>query len=476
MNYSKYYRGKVIVLSTLLIVLLSIQSFPIGYIHPVEAGKYGNIEPTTFELQLLDKINENRTDNGVGPLKLNATLWRVARAHSQDMIDYDFLGHKSSDEGQFSGATFMERVNNHAEYANTYVGECLAWKSWGIDVESTMSSWINSENHSKIILDANFKEIGIGLLDGEWDGWPGSGLHTVVFGGGGLSVDLAVESVYIEFDPSSPFEGQEVNITANIHNLGNTDAFPVHVKFFDGDPDSEGIQIGEEQILHILIHGESAIVYILWNTMGEAGSHVIYLVVDDDNLISETNEGNNRAFKSINVNATNPPIYLDEGWNLVSFPYIVSETGIDDVLGSIDGEYDIVQYYNSSDVTDSWKHKHILKPSYMNDLENLDNKMGFWIHVTEIDGAILFISGDSPISPQTISLRQGWNLVGYPCTTPKSRDNALNNLDFDIQINAVEYFDNGTKTIRSLEEWDYMEPGKGYWIHAIQECDWIVSN
>jgi hypothetical protein len=157
----------------------------------------------------------------------------------------------------------------------------------------------------------------------------------------------------------------------------------------------------------------------------------------------------------------------------VSFPYVVSDTNLDVLLDSINGDYDSVQYYNSSDAYDSWKHYSIQKPSYMNDLYDLDNGKGFLVHVIKTDGSELIIEGDPPSSPQSIHLNSGWNLVGYPSETAQLRDEALNNLVFGDEIDAIAGQDNATKNLKDLEELDEMEPGKGYWIHATNECDWI---
>lgn len=469
-------------ITTLIITSILLFTFilPLGFLSPVNAGKYGDITPTAEELALLAKINENRTLNGVVPLKLNATLCWVARAHSQDMIDYDFFDHPSSVQGQFNGATFGERVRDYAEYENSYIGECIAYKPWGIDVESTMFSWKNSPEHWVIIIDPNFREIGMGLVEGEWDGFSDAGLHTVDFGGHPLSVDLTLNASDIGFNPSAPYEGEDVTLTATVHNEGLTDAHPVSAKFFDGDPDSGGTQIGSEQkIPHILIHGESTTASVLWDTTGKAGYHDIYVVVDYDDIISETNEGNNKAYKTIFVNGstppTNPPIHLNFGWNLISFPYSVSDSNLDQVLESISGKYDAVQTYNSLDSYDSWKHHNILKPSPINDLQDLDNKMGFYIHITDSGGAELVIEGQIPSSPQSILLTKGWNLVGYPSETARLRDGALNNLDFGFEIDAILSQDNVTKAYMNIGEWDEMEPGKGYWVHATSDCEWIVN-
>jgi uncharacterized protein YkwD len=156
----------------IIIMVLGAIPYQIDLVSPASAGKYGNIAPASFEIQLLKKINENRTANSAPELRLNATLWWVARAHSQDMIDNDFFEHTSSVEGPFNGATFRERVNDYAEYENGYIGECIAMKGSGIDVEWCMSAWKNSPPHWDIIINPNLKEVGIGILVGNWDGYP----------------------------------------------------------------------------------------------------------------------------------------------------------------------------------------------------------------------------------------------------------------------------------------------------------------
>jgi uncharacterized protein YkwD len=463
-----------ILVSTLFIVTVLPEQFNI--IPPADAGKYGDITPTSFEIELLDKINENRTENAAPPLKLNTTLWWVARAHSQDMIDNDFFDHTSSTEGPFNGATFKERVNNYAEYENGYIGECIAMKSSGIDPEWCMAAWKASPPHWDIIINPDLKEVGIGILQGDWDGHPNAALYTADFGGPSLSVDLTLASSGILFDPPSPYQGDDVTIIATIENHGSTDAYPVNVKFYDGDPDSGGTQIGvEKQIPNILIHGESAEVSTIWNTQGKSGIHYIYAVIDENNIISETNENNNERHHSISINASNSPIHLNFRWNLISFPYTRSDSSLDSVLSSISGKYDIVQYYDSSDSDDPWKNHNAQKPIQINDLSQLDNKMGFWIHITEPGGADLIVDGSMPGSPQTISLKKGWNLVGYPSSTETFRDNALNNLVFDNEIDAIQYYDTDTNKTMYLGINDKMEPGLGYWLHATKNCEWIVD-
>ncbi len=464
--------GRVLALSIGVFIIL--MSVPMVTTDNAMGGKYRDIIPTDYEIALLDKINENRTDNGAVPLSLNATLTWVSRAHSQDMIDYDFFDHTSSQQGQFNGATFQERVLNYAEYENTYVGECIAWKSWGIDVEGTMSDWKNSPTHWNIIINPNFREIGIGLVVGEWDGWQNSGLHTVDFGGHEISVDLSVSDIDIGFYPLDSIEGEDVNISVAVKNLGSTDAYPVSVDFYDGDPQSGGTLIETKNIPKILIQGEETIVSTIWDTTGKAGAHDIYVSMDHLDTILESNEGNNIAFQSLNIGQANPPIPLVPGWNLISFPYMVSDTQIEKVLGSISERYQEVLAYDPLEETQKWRHCSSVKTQDLNQLSDLDNSMGFWIKIADSGVADLIISGDSPVGSKDMDLKAGWNIVGYPSTTSRLRDNALNNLLYGSDIQIIQWYDAATGTYRTLGSGDSMVATRGYMVYANQDCTWTV--
>jgi len=166
--------------------------------------------------------------------------------------------------------------------------------------------------------------------------------------------------------------------------------------------------------------------------------------------------------------------FLYEGWNLISIPFIQPDTNIDSVLSSINGSYDAVQLYNTSDSSDPWKHNHISKPSHLNDLNNIDHSIGFWIHITEPGGVLFEYFGTQPTSNQSITLHPGWNMVGYPSLTNRNRTAALNNLTFGLEVDAIWTFDAATQTWEEIKTGDYFEVGRGYWIHATQECVWEV--
>ncbi len=141
----------------------------------------------------------------------------------------------------------------------------------------------------------------------------------------------------------------------------------------------------------------------------------------------------------------------------------------------IDGWYDAVQWYNVSDSSDPWKHNQNSKPSHLNDLTDIDHTMGFWIHITNPGDTVFLYNGTQPTSNQSIPLHPGWNMVGYPSLTNRNRTAALNNLTFGAEVDAIWTFNAATRKWEEIGAGDYFEVGRGYWIHATQECVWEVA-
>jgi pimeloyl-ACP methyl ester carboxylesterase len=195
------------------------------------------------------------------------------------------------------------------------------------------------------------------------------------------------------------------------------------------------------------------------------------MIFQDEDILS-AREDSGGGYEPLGANGTNPPIDLYYGWNLVSFPYIVSDTSVEEVLSSINGKYDKVQTYDPWDEQDPWKHNHIAKPSSQNDLTDLNNSQAFWVHVTVPSGTDLVVEGDTPSSQQSISLNAGWNLVGYPSESQRLRYDALYNLNFSRNLDIIQFFNATEKTWYEMTSSDSFEPGRGYWIHAKRDITW----
>jgi hypothetical protein len=169
-------------------------------------------------------------------------------------------------------------------------------------------------------------------------------------------------------------------------------------------------------------------------------------------------------------------IDLLEGWNLISLPLIQSDTSVSNVFGSIFGEYKAVQWYDSADTSDLWKHYNPQKPIELNDLTDLDHTQGIWIYITEPGGTTLTVYGDELTIEESITIQSGWNLVGYPSQSDKQVTVALNNLNWGTDVDYVGYFDAVTDKFVSLTQSDYMEVGRGYYMHSasVSELTWNV--
>lgn len=170
----------------------------------------------------------------------------------------------------------------------------------------------------------------------------------------------------------------------------------------------------------------------------------------------------------------NNSIFLNQGWNLISIPFIQSYTNLGTVLSSITGSYDAVQWYNATDPSDPWKHNHTSKPSHLNDLDSINHAMGFWIHVTKPGGVLFQYFGTQASESQNITLYLGWNLVGYPSLSNKTRSAALNNIDFANDVDSIWAYNASNQKWEEIGETDYFEVGRGYWVHAKKECVWEV--
>jgi parallel beta-helix repeat protein len=173
------------------------------------------------------------------------------------------------------------------------------------------------------------------------------------------------------------------------------------------------------------------------------------------------------------MNPVGNVIVLYEGWNLISIPLIQNYDSLESVLSSISGLYDAVQWFNITNINKPWTHNKIGKP-FGNDLFKLNEAMGFWIHIIQPGATILHYNGIQPLVNQTITLHQGWNLVGYPSLSNKNRTEALNNLTFGSDVDAIWTHNATTQTWKEITASDNFEVGRGYWMHSKVTKTWIV--
>lgn len=165
--------------------------------------------------------------------------------------------------------------------------------------------------------------------------------------------------------------------------------------------------------------------------------------------------------------STNFNIPLIVGWNFISLPRIQENTSVEAVLASVAGQWDVVKYYDASDILDPWKTYRV--GGTANDLFDLDHTMGFWLHATE--NCTLSLNGEAPVTT-SISLKAGWNMVGYASGTPHLASNALPSEVDIVSVSSGNYGSIIDYTDLSLIT---MEAGKGYYVHCTADCIWTVD-
>ncbi len=118
--------------------------------------------------------------------------------------------------------------------------------------------------------------------------------------------NLGISSTDLAFVPLIPQDGQTVTITATIRNTGLQTASNVVVRFFLGDPNAGGMQIGTDQLIASIPSGSSAQASIT-HTFTGTGGRTIFVQVDPANVIAETSETDNLASSRLWV-ATPPDL------------------------------------------------------------------------------------------------------------------------------------------------------------------------
>lgn len=127
-----------------------------------------------FERQMLDLMNEERREAGVAPLQLETRLNASAETHSDWMLDADVFSHTG--EGGSSAGDRMGAAGFEFDGSWGW-GENVAWQSErgdpGIsdDVADLHESLMNSPGHRANILNPDFDYVGIGVAEGDFEGW-----------------------------------------------------------------------------------------------------------------------------------------------------------------------------------------------------------------------------------------------------------------------------------------------------------------
>ncbi|MDA7522124.1 DUF5011 domain-containing protein, partial [Akkermansiaceae bacterium] len=159
---------------------------------------------------------------------------------------------------------------------------------------------------------------------------------------------------------------------------------------------------------------------------------------------------------------------LKEGWNLVSFYVEADDMSPATVLGPIQDK--LLQIKNLTQTYDPTLSANF---AFLNNLSSLSGKDGYWLKVSE--DVSLDVEGPVP-SGASITVKSGWNLVGYPRLIGENVASELTSLDPTVvQIKNLEslYDPSNSSFLNTLST---MVPGSGYWLNVTQDGTWKLGD
>ncbi len=161
-GYHAYlFRIPALVIFTLLII--GVNFFPkIDHKTPVSSDKVLGIGSNISKDEVIRLTNQERANQGLPALQENPTLDWAATLKAQDMISKDYWAHNSPD-GHEPWYFFTQ-----AGYQYAYAGENLA-KNFD-NSSQIVSAWMASSSHKENILNKNYSQIGVVVMNGKLQG------------------------------------------------------------------------------------------------------------------------------------------------------------------------------------------------------------------------------------------------------------------------------------------------------------------
>jgi len=113
-------------------------------------------------IELVELTNAERALSNVPTLTVNETLVRSAEAKAQDLLERDYFNHDTPD-GKTPWTFFTD-----AGYSYTWAGENLAIDF--VTADPIQRAWMASPTHAANILNPHYREIGIAVVEGDFNG------------------------------------------------------------------------------------------------------------------------------------------------------------------------------------------------------------------------------------------------------------------------------------------------------------------
>jgi uncharacterized protein YkwD len=109
--------------------------------------------------EMLARVNRERTERGLAPLRRHPRLDDIAQAHANDMFRRRYYSHDTPE-----GKSAMDRIQAGG-YRARYAGENIARGQYSVD--EVMDGWMESKTHRDHLLSLIFDDVGFGLSFGK---------------------------------------------------------------------------------------------------------------------------------------------------------------------------------------------------------------------------------------------------------------------------------------------------------------------
>lgn len=146
---------------TLLVVVAAVGA--VAYVGPVTDG----LDPRGVEHHLEERTDEERLAAGVGALERDDDLAAVARAHSRDMRDREFVNHTNPDgqaPGDRAAAAGLDCVGGENIYQAPRGALATSERALA---DHVVRAWLDSPGHRKTLLKDRYTRHGAGVAVGE---------------------------------------------------------------------------------------------------------------------------------------------------------------------------------------------------------------------------------------------------------------------------------------------------------------------
>ncbi|MHB1417209.1 MAG: CAP domain-containing protein [Chloroflexota bacterium] len=151
--------------------------------------------PVEYEAEVVRLVNGERVARGLWPLAVSDSLSAAARAHTADMIANNFFLHTGSDGSMPWSRAEVAGFQPYG-WGDCFVGEDIAVGSR--TPADVVNLWMGSDAHRDIILDADYRETGVGYGESA-----PSVYWTIVFGSQPLVLPVFVNNGAVEaFSPA----------------------------------------------------------------------------------------------------------------------------------------------------------------------------------------------------------------------------------------------------------------------------------